>query len=153
MEKLFTIAFINLTVILLLAGCSSSRVSFIVASDIHFQGADLQQLQIFDTVIGLMNNSERLVRDAAGTSVSKPFGVFITGDLTDNGTVEQWDEFVRVFGLNGEGNLELPVYETFGNHDGVSGGVVREGIRERNTRRKGIYMISDNGLHYVVMEE
>jgi cytolysin (calcineurin-like family phosphatase) len=100
-----------------------------------------------------MNNSVILIKDATGITVSKPFGVFLTGDITDGGTKEQWEEFEQVFGLNGEGNLKIPVYETYGNHDGNVGGIVREGIRERNTRRVGITMTSENGVNYVIKEK
>lgn len=150
MKKILTIVSVSLFVVYLFTGCTTSRFSFIVTSDIHFQGANEQQLQILDTIIGLMDNSERLVKDATGSSVDKPLGVFITGDITNDGRVEQWEEFEEVFGLNGDTNLKIPVYETFGNHDGAINGVVREGIRERNKLRNGVSLMSDNGLHYVI---
>lgn len=138
--------------LIFLSGCSNREVTFIVASDLHFNGDSIRTV-VFDTITRLMNNSGELVSDETGVRIGKPFGAFLTGDLTEGGTAGQWEQFTAVFGLNGEKSLKMPVFETFGNHDGNSGGIVREGIRERNRKRKGINMISDNGLHYAVREK
>ena len=134
----------------MLTGCSSSRFSFVVMSDVHLQGGNPRQRQVIDSMLYLANISDRMIRDRTGQSVSRPFALFVTGDLTDSGTPEAWDEFEEIFGLHGEGRLEMPVYETFGNHDGGENGAVREGIRSRNPLRKDVVMISENGLHYAV---
>lgn len=132
------------------SGCGSQKVSFAVMSDVHLMGGNTQQLSIIDSMIFLANNANKIIGDSVGKSVRKPFGLFVTGDLTDSGTPEAWNEFEEKFGLNGDGRLEMPVYETFGNHDGGVGGVVRKGISTRNTLRKHVIMTSDNGLHYAV---
>lgn len=146
----FTLIFAGLVGFAVLTGCHSTRFSFGVMSDVHLQGGNLQQRQILDSVIFLVNNAGKIIREGTGLSVRKPFGLFVTGDLTDSGTPEAWKEFEEIFGLNGEGRLEMPVYETFGNHDGGVNGAVREGIRTRNTMRKGVVMTSGNGLHYAL---
>ncbi len=132
----------------ILTGCSSSGFSFVVMSDVHLQGGNPGQKQIMDSMFYLANNAKRMIRDSTGQPVSKPMALFVTGDLTDSGTPEAWKEFEEIFGLHGEGVLQMPVYETFGNHDGGVNGAVREGIRKRNTQRKDGVMPSENGLHF-----
>jgi cytolysin (calcineurin-like family phosphatase) len=145
--KFFLAGFLGVA---MLTGCSSSRFSFVVMSDVHLQGGNPRQRQVIDSMLYLANMADRMIRDSTGQSVGRPFALFVTGDLTDSGTPEAWHEFVEIFGLHGDGRLEMPVYETFGNHDGGIKGIVREGIRDRNTRRKDVVMTSENGLHYAV---
>jgi cytolysin (calcineurin-like family phosphatase) len=71
----------------------------------------------------------------------------VCGDLTDNGEVGQWRDFESLFGLYGEGKLKIPVYETFGNHDGDTNAIVRESIKLRNVKRSHVN-VSENGLFY-----
>lgn len=133
-----------------ISGCGSHKFSFAVMSDVHLMGGNPQQLRTIDSMIFLANNADKIIGDSAGKSVRKPFGLFVTGDLTDSGTPEAWVEFEEKFGLNGDGTLDMPVYETFGNHDGGADGVVRKAIGNRNTLRKNVFMTSGNGLHYAV---
>lgn len=142
--------FAGLCLAYLFTGCSSSRFSFVVMSDVHLQGGNPQQRSIIDSMISLTNNSGKIVRESTGLRVNKPFALFVTGDLTDSGTPEAWREFEEIFGFEGEGVLQMPVYETFGNHDGGVDGAVREGIRGRNALRQDVFMTSENGLHYAV---
>lgn len=144
------LVFAGLCLAYLFTGCSSSGFSFVVMSDVHLQGGNPVQKEILDSMFCLVNNSKRIVSDSTGQTVSKPFALFVTGDLTDSGTLEAWREFEEIFGLRGEGLPEMPVYETFGNHDGGLNGAVREGIRTRNTLRKDVVMTSENGLHYAL---
>jgi len=120
---------------------------FLVASDLHYNGSE-QRTMILDSAICLMNRASFLPFPRPAGRNPDPFGVFITGDITESGTEGQWTQFVHAFGLTGEKNLNIPVYETFGNHDGNVGGIVREGIRARNKKRAGGCRLSDNGLHY-----
>lgn len=150
MKRTLTLVFAGIALAILSAGCSTPRFSFVVMSDVHLQGGNTQQYQILDSMLLLTNNSKRIIRDSTGISVSRPFGMFVTGDLTDNGTPEQWKEFEEIFGLNGEGFLKVPVYETFGNHDGGVNGAVRDGMRIRNGIRKDVDRVSGNGLHYAL---
>jgi len=152
MKKIITVSVTVFIAMVLLAGCSERRVSFIVASDLHFDGTP-EKLMVFDTIAGLINNSFPLVRGIGEKKIPKPFGIFLTGDITDDGKQEHWDQFVETFGLNGEGKVKLPVYETFGNHDGNIDGIIRTGIKERNLSRRNIFALSENGLHYAVKEK
>jgi cytolysin (calcineurin-like family phosphatase) len=144
------LVFAGLCLAYLFTGCSSSGFSFVVMSDVHLQGGNPVQKEILDSMFCLANNAKRIVSDSTGQTVSKPFALFVTGDLTDSGTPEAWREFEVIFGFEGEGVLQMPVYETFGNHDGGLNGAVREGIRGRNALRKDVVMTSENGLHYAV---
>ena len=135
--------------LIILQGCNERKVSFIVASDPHFDGTP-ERYMVYDTIAGMINNSLVMVSGYTEQTVPKPFGLFVTGDITDNGEKEQWDQFKSVFGLNGERKVNLPVYETFGNHDGNAGGLIREDIRYRNPQRQRVHAISDNGLHYSI---
>lgn len=149
MKKIVTVSIAVFIALVYLTGCGEKRVSFIVASDLHFDGTP-EKFTVFDTVAGLINNSFPLVRGISENKIPKPFGIFLTGDLTDDGKQEHWDQFVETFGLNGEGKVKLPVYESFGNHDGNIDGIIRTGIRERNLKRRNIFSLSENGLHYAV---
>ena len=79
----------------------------------------------------------------------------LDGDLLDKGfdpktAPPAWAEFVQDYGLSGsDGRLGFPVYEGFGNHDGMTGkSVSRAGIKERNKSRVGLTAVSANGFHY-----
>ncbi len=133
-----------------MSACGTARrndTTFLVAADIHLDSTDVRAA-VIDSVIDLMNSVKGTpVTGVAGKSYN-PFGLFVIGDLTDSGSDTQWDQFTSLFGLNGEKALAMPVYETFGNHDGNSGGVVREGITARNSARSTKINISSNGIHY-----
>lgn len=129
--------------------CCDSKPScdFLVASDLHYN-CNEQHAMILDSAIQMMNLSKALPFPCWWDRKMNPFGIFISGDITDAGTDEQWSEFVSAFGLEGEKKLKIPVYETFGNHDGNIGGAVREGIKFRNSKRVIRCCVSENGLHY-----
>ena len=150
MKRIQAILYGTLILTFLITSCAPRKFSFAVMSDIHLKGDDVIQRELLDSVIALLNNSEEIIRDSTGISVGKPMGVFVTGDLTDSGKPEQWRDFEDIFGLSGNGDLKIPVYETFGNHDGGVNGAVREGIKGRNSQRKNLSMISENGLHYAL---
>lgn len=97
-----------------------TNVTFIVASDLHF-GAN-GTLEQNKTMIKEMNAMAGRAWPAGfGGKVGTPLGVIITGDITDGGKEEQWNDFVKLYGLTGkEGDLKLPVYEFTGNHDRTS---------------------------------
>ena len=87
--------------LIFLSGCANREVTFIVASDLHFNG-DSTRTVVFDTITRLMNSSVKLIGDSTGVRISKPFGAFLTGDLTEGGTADQWEQYIDVFGLNGD---------------------------------------------------
>ncbi len=143
--RLFPVGFL-----LIVSACGTVRrndTSFLVAADIHLDSTAVR-VAVIDSVLDLMNSVKGTpVKGVAGRSYN-PFGLFVIGDLTDSGSEIQWDQFTSLFGLNGDKVLSMPVFETFGNHDGNSGGVVREGITARNSARTTKVNISSNGIHY-----
>jgi cytolysin (calcineurin-like family phosphatase) len=123
-------------------------VTFFITSDTHYGKTD--SVSFYNArIIEEMNKLPGLTYPVRNFGkVKKPSGLVITGDLTE-GEPDQWKLFVDDMGLNGKsGKLQYPVYEGFGNHDGLVGGAIREGIKERNPKRKKVKMISENGLHY-----
>ncbi|MBF8263306.1 MAG: metallophosphoesterase [Parachlamydiales bacterium] len=93
--------------------------------------------------------------------VQDPRGLIFAGDLTDAGSYFQFygwwlfwkwnrDGFYDDFGLNGEGLLNYPLYEGYGNHDWQAGGhsAVVWSLQQRNTSRKDPVNLSRNLIHY-----
>lgn len=79
--------------------------------------------------------------------VSRPRGLLLAGDLTDN---LEWSLFETVFPPTGLEDGNIPLFLSVGNHDGPPGGATREGVIASNRRHlaaKRIDSISDNGLH------
>ncbi|MDZ7738511.1 MAG: metallophosphoesterase [Bacteroidales bacterium] len=110
-------------------------------SDLHYDSTEVRKV-VMDSVIQRVNEMKPSQNDGEINSV------IVLGDITQDGTEYQWNNFVSSFGLNGEAGLKYPVYEFAGNHDGNIDGVVRNSIRKRNTERNNISGISENGLHY-----
>lgn len=140
-----------LSALLFLVGCKSTNktFSFYVFSDTHLDGTPTR-FDVNDSMITEANNLyEKDFPDSLRyLKKQKPKGVLVCGDLTDGAETPQWSQFIQLYGLHGENNLHFPVYENYGNHDGDSSGVVRQGIKERNTHRKKLTNVSANGLHY-----
>ena len=124
-------------------------LTFFVVSDTHY-GLSPEGDKTVPLLVDKMNLLPGTAYPAAiGGMVGNPRGVLHIGDMATDGKKEQWEKFVKDYGLTGkDGRLHWPVYETFGNHDGGPKTPVRDGIRERNPRRVGLTAISDNGLHY-----
>ncbi|HYE21879.1 MAG TPA: LamG-like jellyroll fold domain-containing protein [Tepidisphaeraceae bacterium] len=131
------------------------EVTFFVGSDTHYGLGNNAALN--RAVIDQMNwlPGAEMPAKAGGGIVNTPRGVVLTGDLLDKGFEPKtappaWAEFVKDYGLTGaDGRLAFPVYEGFGNHDGMTGkSVSRAGIKERNPKRVGLTAISANGFHY-----
>jgi cytolysin (calcineurin-like family phosphatase) len=142
--------------------------AFQVLACLSTQGHDLTFFLAGDTHYGLSAKTaayNRAVVDAMNSlpgtpyppgtipgTVKNPRGVAVLGDLVEEGEgemgLEQWEEFTRDFGVCGEGWIDFPVYEGFGNHDGGAEQPVRQGIKLRNTQRAGLAHISKNGFHY-----
>ncbi len=141
---------IFLALLWILVCCSSAcnrPVSFYVFSDTHCMDS-LRRYAILEEMVQEANQlAEAPSPDTLWVKPRHPRGLLVCGDLTDAGRPDQWQHFQDIFGLQGEKKLRMPVYETFGNHDGDTGGVVRMGIRERNRERKEIW-VSPNGLFY-----
>lgn len=69
--------------------------------------------------------------DAIGGKVSRPRGLLVAGDLTEQGRKEEWQQFLRCYqGEDGRGGVNVPVFEVIGNHDG--GGPVKQASCQRH---------------------
>lgn len=130
-------------------------VTFFVGSDTHYGNSN--NAEINRHVIDQMNwlPGTPMPEKAGGGIVKTPRGVILDGDLLDKGFDAKtapalWKEFTNDYGLTGtDGRLAYPVYEGFGNHDGMTGkSFSRAGIKQRNPGRVGLTSISPNGFHY-----
>ena len=110
-------------------------LSFFVASDTHF-GAEGIYERNKKQVMAMNSLEGTALPPTIGGKVSRPRGVIITGDLTDNGRPGQWKQFVELYGHTGQdGMLNYPVYIQSGNHDRLTlWGSVLHGIRQRHGR-------------------
>lgn len=115
--------------------------SIIIMSDLHYDSTVVRQV-VIDSMVSRINTLQ--AEELPGRITS----VVVLGDITQDGTAIQWDQYTSAFGLNGEAALKYPVYELPGNHDGNIDGPVRSSIRERNKQRQNISDISSGGLHY-----
>jgi 3',5'-cyclic AMP phosphodiesterase CpdA len=92
-------------------------LTFFVGSDSHFGAPGMEDANL--AMIAHMNALPGTAYpDAIGGRVETPRGVLMTGDLTDNGTLEEFDQFEQFYGRTGkDALLRYPVYEAIGNHD------------------------------------
>ena len=124
------IAAISCGAILMLASAAQAArdLTFFQVSDTHYGKSPVGDKTV-PMLVDKMNALPGTPYPAIiGGKVGAPRGVIHTGDITNDGKKEQWLMFVRDYGLTGkDGRLAYPVYETFGNHDGGSSGVVRKG--------------------------
>lgn len=124
-------------------------ITFFITSDTHYGVSSENLTNNLDT-LDQMNAMQGTAYPATiGGTVDMPRGVVVTGDLTERGSQQEWDQFTAHYGVNGEGRISYPVYEGWGNHDGADGpGIVQNGIAQRNQTRPGLANISPNGYHY-----
>lgn len=129
---------------------ADDSLTFFVVSDTHY-GLSPRGDETIPLLVEKMNRLPGTEYPAriGGGRVGVPRGVLHIGDVTNDGKEKSWKMFVRDYGLTGsEGRLSVPVYETFGNHDGGPKSLVRTAIKERNRGRLGLTEVSENGLHY-----
>jgi len=147
-----------------LSGSTRKRndITFCLTADTHYnarwQGIDNEagNKRVIDR-INHMAGHIKYPRQFGGGYVQHPRGVVCLGDLTDHAKESDWqgtdtcDGWVDDYGLNGgDGRLNYPVFELYGNHDCVffSGRKIpKDGIKERNLKRKKVN-VSGNGYHY-----
>jgi hypothetical protein len=107
-------------------------ITFFVASDSHFGALGMDELN--RSIVEQMNSlpgSE--YPPQLGGRVDTPRGVLFTGDTTDNGTLEEFAEFEKVYGLTGkDGLLKYPVFESIGNHDVNSESPIKQRAKQRH---------------------
>lgn len=144
-------------------------IAFFVIGDTHFLAdvdrptrLDDRSAAVTDRLVDRLNRlvGTEIPPAAAAGLVRKPFGVIHAGDIIDTGdksghTQVQMQHtetaaFERKLGLTGDdGDLDFPLYEVHGNHDGPAGkGITIERIVERNKTRPRVRHVSANGLHY-----
>ena len=125
------------------------HLTFFVISDTHY-GLDWRVEPAVQLLIDKMSflPGTPLPEKVGGGIVRTPRGVIHLGDITNDGKAEQWQAYVRDFGLTGEARLAFPIYELFGNHDGGADLPIRKGILERSRSRPGLAARSANGVHY-----
>jgi cytolysin (calcineurin-like family phosphatase) len=128
----------------------AADITFIAVSDTHFMVPDAKNDGKRKILVSMNDIAGRkFPASLNGANIGKPLGVMVAGDLIDGGreAQSQWKLWTRDFGLTGGDGavLRLPVYETWGNHDG--GKLVPDAIAMRNKSRTGITGIStdDNG--------
>jgi len=109
-----------------------STVTFFVASDSHFGAPRMSELN--RAVVEQMNALPGTeYPPEMGGRVDTPRGVLFTGDMTDNGHLEEFAEFEKVYGRTGrDGLLAFPVFEAIGNHDLNSESPIKKRVTERH---------------------
>ena len=93
------------------SGKPARDLTFFVVSDTHY-GLSPAGDRTVPLLVDRMNALPGTDYPAAlGGKVGVPRGVLHLGDITNDGKREQWDMFVRDYGLTGkEGRLKWPVY-------------------------------------------
>ena len=110
-------------------------ITFFVGSDSHFgaPGVDEANRAMVEQMNALPGTP---YPESIGGTVGTPRGVLMTGDLTDNGTLEEFGEFEKLYGLTGkDALLRYPVFEAVGNHDVNSESPIKQ---RQKTRHGGI---------------
>jgi hypothetical protein len=148
---------------------AAETIAFFVIGDTHFLASEDKPPRLDErsaVVTGrLVDRLNRLVgteipAPAGEGVVRRPFGVIHAGDIIDTGDKTgsgpaemqrtEMAAFERACGLTGDdGDLDFPLYEVHGNHDGPAGkGIAVERIIERTKTRPRVQHVSANGLHY-----
>jgi cytolysin (calcineurin-like family phosphatase) len=129
---------------------SLSVVTFFVASDSHFGARGM--LDINRSVVEQLNELPGTeYPPVIGGRVETPRGLLFTGDMTDNGHLEEFAEFEQLYGRTGrDGLLRFPVFEAIGNHDVNS----TSPIKPRVVARHGAihYSFDWDDLHLVCLD-
>jgi cytolysin (calcineurin-like family phosphatase) len=141
-------AVLTALLMILLVGMSARHDSFffLVVSDSHYGKSD--RAKNIATVARLNRMEGAGLPGWLTGKVGKPLGVIHCGDVLDSPSDSAYRMFEEDYGLTGEARLKMPVYETFGNHDGGLAQTVRQATIRRNPMRPGLAAISENGLHY-----
>jgi cytolysin (calcineurin-like family phosphatase) len=138
--------------------------TFLVTADLHFggqtvitppaQNGDIKVtcVEAQKIMIAEMNSiaGKPFPQEFSG-QVGKPLGLLVAGDLTNSGAIEEWNEFVKLYGLTGaEGLLKMPVYESVGNHD-LGDKIVKKGVIQRH--KADHYSWDAGDLHIICLGE
>jgi len=129
-----------------------SDVTFLVVSDPHFGFGGMPEAH--EVLVPKLNGIKgRPFPASLGGVVAPPRGLLVTGDLTEWGKVEEWEPFVRTYGLDGgaDGKLAMPVFEVVGNHDKVTAHWVEQQVAARHGGP--FYSWDWDDLHVVALGE
>jgi len=124
--------------------------TFFVGSDSHF-GAE-GMVEANRALIEHMNALPGTEYPSQiGGRVEEPRGVIFTGDLTDNGLLDEFAWFEKMYGRTGrDALLRFPVFESIGNHDVNATSPIKE--RQR-ARHGGInYSWDWEGVHFACLD-
>jgi hypothetical protein len=124
--------------------------TFFVASDSHF-GAERMDEVNRDLVSQLNELPGTEYPPALGGQVETPRGLLFLGDATDNGHLDEFAQFEKVYGRDGrDGLLRFPVYEAIGNHDLNSTSPIKARVTERHG---GInYAVDWEGVRFLCLD-
>jgi predicted MPP superfamily phosphohydrolase len=154
--SLILLTMLSFTDTIVLSANDSTRqkrdITFFVSSDTHIGRPDKDSLKASRTMIEAMHAApgKKLPRELGGGTIRDPLGVVLTGDLTDDNRLEQWNQFDSIWSANGDGEIRYPVFEGWGNHDFHAGRKeVRAAMLERHQKRAyPITIAPGDGAHY-----
>lgn len=132
------------------AAAAPRPFTFFVSSDSHF-GAERMEA-VNTTLIDHLNTLPGApYPPEVGGQVETPRGLLVLGDLTDNGHLEEFAQFERLYGLTGrDGRLRYPVFEAIGNHDVNATSPIKERAKARHG---GInYSWDWEGVHFACLD-
>jgi cytolysin (calcineurin-like family phosphatase) len=151
--KLLSVAAVILGMVTVAGGVAAPvprTFTFFVGSDSHFGAAGM--VEVNRALIEQMNALPGTeYPPQVGGRVEVPRGVLFTGDLTDNGLLEEFDWFEKMYGRTGkDALLRYPVFESIGNHDVNSTSPIKE---RQKARHGGInYSWDWEGVHFACLD-
>jgi len=131
----------------------NTDLTFLAVSDTHFGFGGIPAAH--DVLIPKLDGiAGRAYPPSIGGNVAQPRGLLVTGDLTEWGSVEEWEPFAATYGLDGGpgGKLHIPVFEVVGNHDKVHGPFVEQQVMARHGGNR-FYAWDWDDVHLVALGE
>lgn len=134
-------------------------VTLWVLSDLHFgsqvKGRDAKGRIAWLDAMPVRKELDRQMRGitgkpwprAIGGTVGASSALLMAGDLTQNGSKPEWDQFVSFYGLDHPDPAAVPVYECAGNHDENGGPYIPGQIAARHGGK--CYAVDFGDLHVV----
>jgi 3',5'-cyclic AMP phosphodiesterase CpdA len=122
-----------------------AATTLFATSDTHFGYGDLvaRNTQMASAMQGMTG---RVFPD--GTALPAPDGVLIAGDLTEQGSLDEWSGFLGVYGPP----FPLPVYENVGNHDNSYDWRVWDRVAQRHDGHH-FYAVDLGATHVISLGE
>lgn len=120
---------------------AATDITFYIVSDPHYgkPGADFATRRT--AIVPELNALPGTPYPAAvgGGPIGAPRGVLVAGDLVERPDSALWREYVRDYGVAGEGRLRWPVFDALGNHDEPPNQLVVAPFKARNRSRRDVY--------------